>query len=561
MNSTEEVKDLIEHDNGYSIDNIDTSDCCIGDNAEYITSSIKKRRIKKITVIFIIVVAGLLVMLVMAGWLYIHNVLHGINIENKDDIVTQAEEFENDYDKIDMDAVEEDSELDWDDMGYNTESMDGVINILLCGEEAMAESKVGARGRTDCIMIATINNNQKALKLTSIMRDTYVKIPGYKNNKINASYAIGGMPLLLKTVESNFGIDIDGYVLVGFDGFEDIIDALGGVEIDLTEKEVKYLNSTNYISEESNRNVQVGKHLLNGNQALGYSRVRYVETGNGLHDDFGRNYRQRTVLNQVFNRYKESSVTDVVTLLPKVMKLVTTDMSESTILSYAANVLTLGTTEIETYKVPVDNYYRGARVRRMSVLYITDIGATRNELHKFIFGTELKSVESNSNYYGEAVDKPRTNEKSGKAVDIPAPTKAIVNDTEPEKVKHKEIKDTGKEKSADDRKDNGTAKVDGVSKKDKDGTDNSVDGKEDKDIDKDMAASDKDTDTSDRDTGTSDKSTGNTEIDGKDKDTSDKNTGTSDMDIDASDMDIDASDMDMDASDMDMDASDKNDAQ
>jgi len=260
-----------------------------------------------------------------------------------------------------------------------------VINILLVGEEAMFDG--GSRGRTDSMMIATINVKQKALKLTSIMRDLYVAIPGYSDNKLNAAYHNGGMPLLKQTIEENFDIELDGSVLVNFAGFEEIINRLGGVEITLTANEAAYLNRTNYISNPIYRNVRAGTQTLNGNQALGYSRVRYVRTETES-DDFGRTSRQRTVLNAIFDKYKSKSLPELVTILYDILPLVTTDINKSTIMDYLTTVVTLGTTELETMRIPVDDAFSNSSVRGMSVLLPNSLQDNIDALHTFIFGSE-----------------------------------------------------------------------------------------------------------------------------------------------------------------------------
>ena len=140
-----------------------------------------------------------------------------------------------------------------------------VINILLVGSDHGAIK--GDHGRSDSIMIATVNFKTKELKLTSLMRDMYVEIPGHGHNKLNAAYAFGGVELLYQTIAKNFGIKIDKYCVVDFSTFEKVINKVGGVEISLEEKEAKYLNTTNYISKKKYRNVKVGKQTLNGNQA------------------------------------------------------------------------------------------------------------------------------------------------------------------------------------------------------------------------------------------------------------------------------------------------------
>jgi LCP family protein required for cell wall assembly len=366
---------------------------------------------KKVGLI-ILLTLGLLILGAVGYGIYC---LNQIKIEKLEDIVLQDETFDDDSSKLLENNLEtEDENLTWEDYGYNISSTDGVVNILLCGEEKIGESKYGgkSRGRTDCMILATMNKKEKSLKLTSIMRDLYVKIPGYNNNKLNASYNIGGMPLLQETIEINFGIKIDGYILIDFDGFKDVIDLLGGVNIELTQDEAKYLNRNNYIAEKKYRNVVAGKNNMNGTQALGYARVRYVTAGNGLRDDYGRNYRQRAVLMQLYERLKNASATDIISLIPKVLKLVTTNISKTQLIQYAADVLTLNAETIETYHLPVEGTYKNARINNMAVLYITDIGALRATFREYVFGDNVdksKLAETFSIQISENTNTGKTN--------------------------------------------------------------------------------------------------------------------------------------------------------
>lgn len=323
------------------------------------------------------------VMIVAIGGMYaVSNYLNRINYTDWSNTEKLTEEF--DQDNIDgLEIVDPDSiSLN---SGSSLRTDQDVINILLVGEEAINDG--GSRGRTDSMMIATINTKQKALKLTSIMRDLYVAIPGYSDNKLNAAYHNGGMPLLKQTIEENFDIELDGSVLVNFSGFEEIIDRLGGVEITLTANEAAYLNRTNYISNPIYRNVRAGTQTLNGNQALGYSRIRYVKT-ESERDDFGRTSRQRTVLNAIFEKYKSKSLPELVTILYDILPFVTTDISKPTIMDYLATVVTLGATELETMRIPVDNAYSASNVRGMSVLLPNTLQDNIDALHTFIFGSE-----------------------------------------------------------------------------------------------------------------------------------------------------------------------------
>ena len=335
------------------------------------------RWLKILTIVFSVV------MIISIGGMYaVSNYLDRINYTDWSNTEKLSEEFDQDdidgLDIVDPNSISLNS-------GSTLRTDQDVINILLVGEEAINDGS--SRGRTDSMMIATINIKQKALKLTSIMRDLYVAIPGYSDNKLNAAYHNGGMPLLKQTIEENFDIELDGSVLVNFSGFEDIIDRLGGVDITLTANEAAYLNRTNYISNPIYRNVRAGTQNLNGNQALGYSRIRYVKTENES-DDFGRTSRQRTVLNAIFEKYKSKSLPELVTILYDILPLVTTDINKSTIMDYLATVVTLGATELETMRIPVDNAYSNSSVRGMSVLLPNTLQDNIDALHTFIFGSE-----------------------------------------------------------------------------------------------------------------------------------------------------------------------------
>ena len=260
---------------------------------------------------------------------------------------------------------------------------DFVTNILLLGEENI--DSYGARGRTDLIMIATLNEKDKSIKLTSIMRDTFIQIPGYKDNKINSAYALGGIDLLYEAIELNFDIKVDGYMLVGFDDFERIIDLLGGIDITLTNTEANWLNNSNYVTELSNRNLVGGVNHMNGDQALGYCRIRQVGTGEKEYDDFGRTSRHRTMINAIFLKYKEKNLIDLMLIVNKLLPMVTTDITSDELTTYLQKAYNIGLTEIKSFRVPASGTYRSTYVREMSVL-IPNLSDNVKLLHEFIFG-------------------------------------------------------------------------------------------------------------------------------------------------------------------------------
>lgn len=325
------------------------------------------------------ITGGAIVSVVIILFIVVNAFLGRINFTDWRDTKQQNEEFEKgegNGEEIDPDSVK------WGPNGSLRQDKN-TVNILLVGEEKINDGK---RGRTDSIMIATMNVKQKAIKLTSLMRDMYVQIPGYSDNKLNSAYHTGGMPLLKETIQLNFDIELDGAVLVDFDGFESLIDKLGGVEITLTDSEASYLNSTNYISNPAYRNVRAGTQTLNGNQALGYSRVRYRKASSGEADDFGRTSRQRTLLNAIFEKYKSKNAAELVLLLNDILPLVTTDVQKSDIVGYVGTFVSLGTTKLDTLRIPIDHGYSPASIRGMDVL-LPDMPANIDTLHTFIFGS------------------------------------------------------------------------------------------------------------------------------------------------------------------------------
>lgn len=303
----------------------------------------------------------------------------------------------NDFDKSgpmlpDVDDVDNENqdlpEVNPKDILWNVRSGSGrhedhVFNILLLGEEAIASN--GARGRTDLIVIATMNKKDKKVKLTSLMRDTLVQIPGYQDNKLNSAYEKGGIDLLYQTIELNFDIRLDGCVMVNFENFEKVIDRLDGLDITLTRGEAKYLNSTNYISKPQYRNVTEGLQRLNGNQVLGYSRIRHRAAITGDNNDYGRTDRHRIILNAIFDKYKTKSKPELATIMIGVLPMITTDINSKGFEVLLDTFMEIGITDIEQMRIPVDGAFREhVKVRGMEVL-IPDLQANVEALHKFIF--------------------------------------------------------------------------------------------------------------------------------------------------------------------------------
>lgn len=245
----------------------------------------------------------------------------------------------------------------------------GVIKILLLGTDVWDD---GSRGRSDVIMLATLNEKTGDLSLISFQRDTYVQIPGYKDNRINAAYAFGGTKLLKEVLKLNFGLTVDGVVAIDFTHFEQLIDALGGVDIELTQKEADHLN-------EQGATLTAGVNHLNGKWALAYSRIRKIDS------DFGRTSRQRTVMNAIFQAYKDISISEIPGMLSTVLPMVSTDMSDGEIISYATKVLTAGADAIHSRSIPFTGAYQNQTIRKMMVL-VPDLEKCHEALQQFIYG-------------------------------------------------------------------------------------------------------------------------------------------------------------------------------
>lgn len=262
---------------------------------------------------------------------------------------------------------------------------DYVYNMLLIGVEALPQ--LGGE-RSDSMILVSVNSKTKKIYMTSFMRDMYVPIPGYSDDKLNAAYGKGGAKLLVETIEKNFQVKIDGYVKVGFDSFEWIVDRLGGVEITLTADEAAYLRKTNYISNPQYRNVVAGTQLMNGNQVLGYCRVRYVPTVNGTHNDFGRTERQRTVLTKLFNRFKDTNILTLLSIFNDCIPQVLTDISKADMQEVLEAVVENRILTLESFRVPVSGGFEDAEVG-VQKTKILRVKWEKNitELHNKIFAT------------------------------------------------------------------------------------------------------------------------------------------------------------------------------
>lgn len=263
-----------------------------------------------------------------------------------------------------------------------------VLNVLLVGLDNREDTTEG--GRSDSMIILSLNQKTKRIIMTSIMRDTYVPIAGHGSNRLNAAYSFGGMNLLISTIQKNFDIKINRYATVDFAKFITIVDQLGGVEIEVSDKEVPVLNryvaEINRLQKKPQKDGALshgGKLLLNGKQALAYSRIRYV--GNG---DFERTHRQRIVLNTIFNKLKQQNVIQLTSLLNTILPEITTDLTQDELRGLVLNSLTYKNYEMVQNRLPIDGSYTGKKIDGMAVL-VVDFDKNIESLKSVIFGTSM----------------------------------------------------------------------------------------------------------------------------------------------------------------------------
>ena len=264
---------------------------------------------------------------------------------------------------------------------------EGVTNILLIGNDSRVN---GEDGRSDAMILVSISNQTKTIYLTSLLRDIYVEIPGHESNRLNAAYAFGGPELLLETIKQNLDIEVNRYVQVNFQAFANLIDAVGGVDLELTNDEVQlvnaYLNEYNMLE---NRPIDTdylptdasGLLHLNGPQALAYSRNRYIGS------DFGRTERQRKILEAVFHQLPSSMLTNSGDLIDGILPNLTTNISKSECYALSLDATKLLTYELVQASIPIAGSYQSATIRKMSVLQV-DFEKNKEFIRTQIYGEE-----------------------------------------------------------------------------------------------------------------------------------------------------------------------------
>ena len=328
----------------------------------------RKRRVWPIVLLVILIIAAIVL---GVGWFLFQKYVGSAQYISDKDVT------------LHLDAADEDSglgeELNMDLSGISQVSSKGTYNLLLIGSDRRSDDWYG---NSDAMILATINHNVKKVFLTSFMRDLYADIPQVGVRKLNNAFAVGGGPLLVQTLESNYGVSIDGYAIVSFDNMANIIDSFGGVDIDVSEEEAVYVNG--YLDELcSLQSLNAADYYvsgsgmmhLNGLQAVAYSRIRYV--GNS---DFERTSRQREVLMQLLGKVKLSDMQSVSSLVEQLLPYVTHNLSQLEILSLIPQVPSVMRYEFVELRVPFDGMYT-----IQNEILVPDMQATVSMLQEQIY--------------------------------------------------------------------------------------------------------------------------------------------------------------------------------
>ncbi|EGT3604840.1 LCP family protein [Clostridium perfringens] len=271
----------------------------------------------------------------------------------------------------------------------------GITNILLLSSDARPGEDVS---RSDSIMILTIDNINKKLKVTSLMRDMLVKIDGHGEEKLNHAFAYGGPTKTIETIQNNFGIKLHNYVIVDFNAFVKVIDAINGIEVTIKDYELDELNKYILDGGGSERDLLTspGTYNLNGYQALSYARIRKV--GNG---EYERTERQRAVLQIALEKVKDMSTVKLVSLLNELFPYVKTNISLGNAMDYGFTALNVGKNcnfEIEQFRVPIDSISKGGIIDNKGWVFVIDKVETSKALQEFIFNNNKNYEPDTSNF-------------------------------------------------------------------------------------------------------------------------------------------------------------------
>lgn len=260
------------------------------------------------------------------------------------------------------------------------------FSLLLIGVDTDAS---GIVGRSDTMILATLNPKEGSLKLVSFMRDMYVSIPKHGHNRLNAAHVYGGPDLLVETLEKNFGINIDGYLAVNFTVMVDLVDAVGGIDIEVAEEELKPLNGIleyyNYLNgrpESEGRLEEYGLCRLTGLQAMSYARIRKIDS------DYARTGRQQRVVVAIFNVMRKMSLPNLLQVIENYLSVVKTDLRLNEMLYLAKEIVSLPNVTTKYLRVPVKGSSYST-IKNKAYVLLPNLKKNREVISEFLYGAPV----------------------------------------------------------------------------------------------------------------------------------------------------------------------------
>ena len=366
------------------------------DNNENKEKKSMSKKKKSLVIILCILLAFFLFVGGFAVW-YVNDKLNRIDYETEQTTINPTQEFVDDetIDFAEMDdatgSTYKDILKNWATNGGEKMSHKNILNILLIGSDASStdegRASITDKGNTDVMMLVSIDKVNKKIKLVSFMRDSYTYMDQFDSyGKLNAACANGGAPYLVETIENDYKIEIDGYALVDFDSFRDVIDVLGGVQIEVP----KYV--ANFLTNNIDGTFPSGNVVLNGDQALRFVRVRATDKDG----DVSRVARQRQVVNALIEKAKSASLSEINEVFDVILANVRTNIPKKDILSYATKAVTEGWAkyEISELTMPTPDARYGYNSKATAWIWVVDYPLVAQKLQLELYGdTNIKLPE------------------------------------------------------------------------------------------------------------------------------------------------------------------------
>ncbi len=322
-----------------------------------------------------------------------------------------------------------DSSLSGEDLSAGIQADENITNIALFGLDTRPGDE---KSHSDCMMIVTIDNTRGKIKLSSLMRDSLVEIDGVGEDKLNAAYFRGGPSLAIRTINENFGTDIEDYIAVNFEQVVEIVDALDGIEIDVaSEDELNELNRVirDYGIEQGKEFSPVektGLQTLDGVQALCYGRIRKGNTG----DDWSRVERQGVVLNAMFAKISSMDANGLLGIMTKLMPYVTTSLAPADVAPLIVGAVKNGVPTVEHVRFPLDGEWKYYGSSNEYIMYDVDVVA--DELHEYIYNDVTPGTDAPADSSSDSTDSSTSTGSTDNNTSSPASDSHRTDTVDPE---------------------------------------------------------------------------------------------------------------------------------